>query len=133
MALNHQISTGSNTPIYKQIVEQVRSAVAGGDVAIGVKLPSVRALAEELLINPNTIAKAYAELIRDGIIESRKGRGVFVAKKKSIYSRGERNRRLTAAVDSFVSEALLLEFDEQQILDAVEKRLDQIRKRGQSA
>lgn len=133
MAMDLQISTGSNTPIYKQIVEQVRSAVAGSDVAVGAKLPSVRALAEKLLINPNTIAKAYAELIRDGIIESRKGRGVFVAKKKSIYSRGERNRRLAVAVDSLVSEALLLEFDEQQILNAVEKRLEQIRKRGRSA
>lgn len=75
MAFCFQISIGSDSPIYRQLSEQVRLAVATGKLAMGDPLPSVRALAEELVINPNTVARAYAELARDGLIEARPGRG----------------------------------------------------------
>ncbi len=130
MALDLHISTGSTNPIYRQIVDQVRRAVVCGELAVGDQLPSVRALAERLLVNHNTVAKAYVELVRDGVIESRHGRGVFVAKKRSIYTKAERNRRLETVLDAFVSEAVILDFDDDEIRRAIERKLKELNGRG---
>ena len=99
MNLNIAINTGSATPIYKQITDQVRLAVATGKLAVGDQLPSVRALAEELVINPNTVARAYTDLAREGLIESRAGRGVFVTRKRKMFTREEGRRRLEPLMD----------------------------------
>jgi GntR family transcriptional regulator len=121
------ITTGSGTPIYRQIVEQVRLAVARGALAPGDAVPSVRTLAERLVINFNTVAKAYAELVRDGVLESHQGRGVFVAsKRRQVYSRAERLRRLRQAVDTFVNEAVLLDFTALEIRRAVDEKLAEL-------
>src|SRR5262249_35170720 len=89
------IATGGGIPIYRQIVDQVRLAVVTGALAAGDPMPSVRSLAERLVITPTTVAKAYAELVRDGVLEAQQGRGVFVAnKKRQVYSRAERLRRM---------------------------------------
>jgi GntR family transcriptional regulator len=125
MAFDLEISTGGSVPIFRQIVDQVRSAVAGGRLAVGDKLPSVRTLADRLLINPNTVAKAYHDLLRDGVIESRHGLGAFVAKRRSIYTKTERARRLAAALDTFVSEALVLDFNAGEIEEALRKKLQE--------
>jgi len=118
------IATGVGTPIYRQIGEQVRLAVATGVLAAGDPLPSVRALADQLVINANTVAKAYAELVRDRVVEARQGMGFFVAnKKRQIYSRGERLRRLHQAVDAFVHEAVFLDFTADEIRNAVDEKL----------
>lgn len=122
--MDFEISTGGTVPIFRQIVDQVRSAVASGRLAVGDRLPSVRALAERLVINPNTAAKAYNDLLRDGVIESRHGLGVFVARRRSIYTKAERTRRLTAALDAFVSEALVLDFAPEEIEQALRSRLE---------
>ena len=90
MSLNINIATGSSTPIYKQITDQVHLAVATGKLSVDEQLPSVRALAEQLVLNPNTVARAYAELAREGLVESRAGRGLFVIKKRKVYSAGRR-------------------------------------------
>ena len=125
MTLNIQITTGSNTPIYQQIADQVRLAIAQQLISNGDQIPSVRQLAEQLLINPNTVAKAYAELQRDGILESRAGRGLFVAKKRQIYTKAERNRRLDIAIDNLISQTLALDFPAEEIVDALTKKLSQ--------
>ncbi|MBT4866317.1 MAG: GntR family transcriptional regulator [Planctomycetaceae bacterium] len=124
MAVDFQISIGSTVPIYRQIIDGVRRGVTNGELAVGDQLPSVRALAERLLVNHNTVAKAYQALVRDGVIESRHGRGVFVAKRRNIYTKAERHRRLDAALQAFVGEALLLDFDDAEIRQAVEKKLN---------
>ena len=85
MSFELQISAGGTSPIFKQVVDQVRLGVATGKLAAGDQLPSVRMLAERLVVNPNTVARAYAELARDGIIDSQPGRGVFVARPRQIY------------------------------------------------
>ena len=77
------ITPGSSAPIYQQIVSQVRHAIVAGSVTPGDILPSVRALAEQLLINPNTVAKAYADLSKDGLIEALPGRGLAVAPRRA--------------------------------------------------
>jgi GntR family transcriptional regulator len=117
------ITTGAGTPIYRQIVEQVRLAVATGTLVAGDDLPSVRSLAERLMINFNTVAKAYAELVRDGVLESLQGKGFFVAPKRQIFSRAERLRRLRQALDAFVHEAIFLDFSADEIRNAVDEKL----------
>lgn len=124
--LRIQITTGSSLPIYRQVVAQVRSAVATGKLAVGDPLPSVRALAGELVINPNTIAKAYSMLVRDGVLESHQGRGYFVARQRDIYTRKERLRRLSDIIDPFLAEAVSLGFDESQIVDEIQKRMQKL-------
>lgn len=120
------ITTGSRVPIYRQIVDQIRQGVAAGKVTVGDPLPSVRALAGELVVNPNTIAKAYSALVRDGVLVSQQGRGYFVAERREIYTRKERQRRLELVMDPFLAEALTLGFDEQQIVDEIQKRLQKL-------
>jgi GntR family transcriptional regulator len=120
------VMTGAGTPIYRQIVDQVRLGVATGALDPGAPLPSVRGLAEELLINSNTVAKAYGELVRDGVLESRQGLGYFVAQKRQVYSKAERLRRLRHAVDDFVHEAVVLDFSADEILKAVEEKLAEL-------
>ncbi|MDG1896647.1 MAG: GntR family transcriptional regulator [Fuerstiella sp.] len=123
MALDLTIATGSSTPIYRQVVDQVRRAVVRRELKVGDQLPSVRVMAERLLVNHNTIAKAYGELVRDGDIESRHGKGVFVAQKRSIYTRAERSRRLDDALETFLGEAIALGIDTDEILQSVTKKL----------
>src|SRR5262249_35926895 len=89
-AFQVNITTGSVTPIYRQIVDQVRLAAATGDLAAGDTMPSVRSLADRLGVNANTVVKAYAELVRDGVLDSRQGLGFFVAEKRQIFSKAER-------------------------------------------
>ena len=73
-----QIVAGSPQSLYRQITDQIRRLIATEKMAVGSPLPSVRQLAKDLRINPNTVAKAYAELVRDGVLESQAGRGYFV-------------------------------------------------------
>ena len=137
MALTFRISTGTPTPIYRQIVDQVRHAVAVVAQRPGDALPSVRALAEQLVVNANTVAKAYSELVHDGLIEARPGRGYFVADRRQIYARAERLRRLEQALGAFLSETLVLGFTPAEIRAALDKKLAAIEpdagaKRGQT-
>lgn len=125
MSLSIVISTGSDTPIYRQITDQVRLAVATGRLAIADQLPSVRALAEELVVNPNTVARAYADLAREGLIESRAGRGVFVIRKRKVFTREEGWRRLEPLIESLIGEAMAMDFGREELRAAIERRLDQ--------
>ncbi len=118
-----QIATGSDTPIYRQIHEQVVRGIASGDLAPGEQMPSVRALAERLLVNPNTVARAYSDLVKDGVLESRHGRGVFVGERRQVFSAAERSRRLEKAIETFLGEAALLDLDAGRIREAIERKL----------
>ncbi len=119
-----QISPGGSQTIYRQIVDQIRRAVAADKVAIGDSVPSVRQLAKDLVVNPNTVAKAYAELVRDGVLESQLGRGYFVARRKNIYTKAERLRRLDDVLDSVVSEALALDFASEEVVQRLVERME---------
>ena len=108
MSLSISISPASEIPIFRQIVQQIHRAVSLGQLGVGEQLPAVRNLAEILLVNPNTVARSYQELIRDGLLESRSGRGVFVAERRHVFSREERARRLQHAAEQLCHEAILL-------------------------
>lgn len=86
-------------------------------------MPSVRSLAERLVINANTVSKAYGELVRDGVLESQQSLGFFVAEKRQIYCKTERLRRLRQAADTFIREAVFLDFSAEEVRDIVDKRL----------
>ena len=117
------MTPSSGTPIYRQIIEQVRLGVATGTLLPGDAMPSVRSLAEQNLVNPNTVVKAYSELVRDGVLESHHGKGFFVAHKRQVYSRAERLRRLRQAAEAFVHEGVFLDFSADDIRQAVNEKL----------
>jgi len=119
MPITISILTGSKVSIYQQIIDQVCAAVASGQIGNEEPLPSVRTLADELLINPNTVLKAYGELVREGVVESRPGRGMFVSKRRQIYSKEERGRRIDQAITSLVSQAYILGFTPEEIIEQV--------------
>jgi GntR family transcriptional regulator len=126
-AFQIDVVTGSGSPIYRQIADQIRLGVATGALTPGQAMPSVRSLAERLVVNANTVAHAYAELVRDGVLESHQGRGVFVAnQKRQIYSRAERLRRLQQAVETFVHEAVFLDFSPDEIRRVVDQKLEDL-------
>lgn len=125
MSLRVVISTGSSTPIYKQITDQVHLAVASGKLAVGQQLPSVRALAEELVVNPNTVARAYGDLAQEGLIESRAGRGVFVTLKRRVFTREEGWRRLGPQIDALIGEAMALDITPGDLEEVFQEKLGQ--------
>ena len=105
-----QVATGDPRPIGRQIIDAVRMAIATGELAAGDQLPSVRGLAQQLTINPNTGAKAYGDLIAEGWLESRQGLGLFVAAPRQRLSEGERTRRLEDAIQRFLNDVVVLGF-----------------------
>jgi len=86
----------------------------------------VRALAERLLVNPNTIAKAYAELSREKVIESRQGKGVFVAPPRQMYTQAERNRRVAPLLDALVNEGISLGYPPEELIDLLRRQLAEL-------
>jgi GntR family transcriptional regulator len=126
VALDIRILTGSTVPIYRQIVDQVAHAATTGVLKPDDQLPSVRELAERLVLNPNTVARAYGQLVREGVAEARQGRGVFVVERRQVYSDAERRRRLEAAVDRLVSEAVALNADPAAVRAALDRGLREI-------
>ena len=95
----------SGVPVYRQVIDQVLAGIASGSLAGGEQLPTVRQVAVDLSINPNTVVRAYRELEIRGMIETQQGTGTFVAHKKVRQDEVERQRRLTQLVTEFVSRA----------------------------
>ena len=122
-ALMLQITTGDARPIVRQIVDGVRMRIATGDLEHGDQLPSVRGLAQQLSINPNTVAKAYAELVAEGWLEARQGMGVYVAAPRQRLSDAEREHRLDEAVDRFIHEVVPLGFAAGTVQVRIERAL----------
>ncbi len=113
----------SSDPIFEQIAFQVKSRVARGELAEGDRLPSVRELAKELAINPNTVARAYDALEHQGVIVRRQGAGCFVTGATSALKADERRRKLDELVQRVVIEAHHLGFEEGDVRQALERRL----------
>jgi len=103
--LDIHLSAGEGVPFYLQIVRQVKYLVASGRLAAGQELLSIRQLAERLQVNPNTVARAYRELERDGIVVKRRTAGTFVSEAGSPLAHDERIRILTDRVDALLAEA----------------------------
>ena len=119
-----QVDFKSGKPVYLQLVDQVRYAAASGSLQAGEALPSIRPLAEELRVNRNTIAKAYAELESQGVIETIPGKGCFLKENNSPFTRQVKNKLLLTEVDEAVVMAHHLQVDRGKFLALVEERLD---------
>lgn len=124
-----QIATGDPRPITRQITDNVKRLVAAGELLPGDALPSVRGLAQQLAINPNTVAKAYAELTAEGWLLSRAGMGLFVAEQRQRLSDAERALRLDAAMGRFVSDVIGLDYPPETVVDRVAAELSHYTKR----
>ena len=122
--MNFQLNFKSGKPAYLQIVEQVKFAAASGALRQGEPLPSIRPLAEELRINRNTVAKAYAELESEGVIETRPGKGSVLAENHSPLRKAVRNEILTEAIDHAIVRAHHLQIEPEELLSLVESRLE---------
>ena len=122
-----RVDPSAPEPIFEQIVRRVKEAVAGGELASGDRLPSVRELARELAINPNTVARAYEALERDAVIVRRQGAGCFVSDRPSPLSAAERRRRLRELARRAVTGAFHLGFDADAVEAAVRSELERVR------
>ncbi len=123
--MRFQCDTTSRTPIYRQLIDQVRRAIACGRVQAGDRLPSVRQLSRELVVNPNTIARAYTELEREGTLLAQQGRGVFVAEPRTDLTKKARRERLDEKLDQLFIEAVHLGFSSEELLQMLHKRMEQ--------
>ena len=93
------------TPVYRQIVDEIKAAIARGACRAGETIPSVRQMAAQALVNPNTVAKAYRELEREGIVFTRRGRGVFVSDNAPGVCRGGRRDDIQSKIEELAREA----------------------------
>lgn len=122
--MNLRLDPRSGVPIYVQVINQIKYLVASGQLEPGAQLPTIRQLAVNLTIDPNTVARAYMELDREGIISTQQGRGTFVSDREKQADLAElRRQRLRTIVRSAVSEALGLGFSAQEIMAAMEGEL----------
>src|SRR5438046_5132266 len=109
--------SASDVPIYVQIVQQIKHLVASGRLASGEELPPIRTLAEQLLVNPNTVARAYRELEIAGIVEKRRTAGTYVSGAGSPFAREEQFRILGARVDALLAEARQMKVTTDEVID----------------
>jgi GntR family transcriptional regulator len=117
-----QISPRDGIPIYLQIVNQVKYLVAAERLAPGEALPSVRKLAQQLVINPNTVARAYRELESAGVLTTRRGAGVYVSDGGSPLARREQLKILTERMDVLLAEARQMDVDLEMLVGLLHKR-----------
>ena len=123
--MEFQIAGGNREPIYRQLVTQIREGIARGRLRAGEKLPSVRELSRVLVVNPNTIARAYTELEREGVLHTRQGSGVFVAAPSNDLTKSARRQKLSELLDMLLTEAVHLGFSQDEVLAAVAERARQ--------
>lgn len=124
-SISLMVSPVSGVPIYRQIVEQVRAQVAGGRVAVGDFLPSVRQLAEELEVNPMTISKAYSLLERDGVVELLRGQGMRVKEAGASTNGKARRAALAPLLTQVAMTARQLNLTPQQVLAQLKPLLEE--------
>ena len=116
------ISTTDGVPIYQQVVNQIKYLVAAGRLTAGEELPAIRVLADRLLINPNTVARAYRELETAGIVEKRRTAGTYVSDQGSPLARRERVKILSDRIDALVAEALHMNISLDDVIKLVRQR-----------
>lgn len=120
------VNASSGVAIYVQIETQVKNAVAAGALKKGQALPSVRKLAIELRVNPNTVARAYQELEREGVIGTVPGGGTYVAGHTPRFLKSEKLRRLQPYARQIAVEGTQLGLNEEEIMEMVQEELEKL-------
>jgi GntR family transcriptional regulator len=118
-AFAFRLDAHSGVPVYRQLIDQVQAAIASSALAAGDQLPTVRQVAVDLAINPNTVSRAYREMEIRGLLDTQQGTGTFVADRKVEYSKDDRERLLGQLVGEFVSRAGAAGFTLKQLLKAL--------------
>lgn len=116
----------SGEPIYRQIVEAIKYKVASGQLAVDERIPSIRALAEELKINPRTVVKAYEELQHAGLVVMRHGQGVFVAANQGATSQSVRHKAISDMARRMLAEAFRLGACKAEVLKIIESEANKM-------
>lgn len=124
-----QINPSLSLPIYAQIVEQIRLGLASGMVAPGEHLPSIRELAMRLRVNPNTVARAYRELEREGMVKTVRGKGVYVSQRNDILNQREKKRILAQRLNLALLDAYHLGMDMDKVREILEQEITRFKKR----
>lgn len=123
MVVRFTVVPNSPLPIFAQIVQQVRAGVARGRLKAGDPIPTVRELAAQLVVNPNTIAKAYQMMEQAGVLTTRRGAGTFIAEPNCTLSNEERHRILLIKIEDCLTEAVHLRLPKQIVRDRFEKSM----------
>jgi len=113
----------TGVPVYRQLIDQVRGGIASGSLMAGDQLPTVRQLAVDLAINPNTVMRAYRELELGGLLETHQGTGTFVANKKVEKASVERERQLAQMAGEFAARAGAAGFTVEELIDRLRELL----------
>lgn len=117
------VSLADPRSITKQITDGIRMAIASGELPVGGQLPSVRGLAQQLTVNPKTVAKAYGDLVAEGWLNSSQGLGLFVAAPRQRLSDSERERRLNLAIEALAAEVVVLGYPIEHIVERIRASL----------
>ena len=121
--LQFRLDLRSGVPVYRQIIDQVLAGIAAGALASGDQLPTVRQLAVDLAINPNTVVRAYKELEIRGFLETHQGTGTFITVKEVQRDGEERQRELTQLIAEFLARAGAAGFTGREVLDRLRELL----------
>jgi len=119
----------SGTPVYRQIIDQVTGGIAAGALEPGDQLPTVRQLAVDLSINPNTVMRAYRELEIRGVLETQQGTGTFISHQKVKRDEVERQRRLNQLIGEFVARAGAAGFTLQELIADLQDMQNDVQKK----
>ena len=115
-----RLDAHSGVPVYRQLIDQVLAAVASGVMTTGEQLPTVRQVAVDLAINPNTVSRAYREMEIRGLLDTQQGSGTFIALRKVEHSKEEHKRLLGQLVSEFVARAGAAGFTVKQLMQALQ-------------
>lgn len=115
----------TGVPVYRQLIDQVRAGIASGSLTAGDQLPTVRQLAVDLAINPNTVMRAYRELELGGLLETHQGTGTFISDKKPEKKTAERERQLSQMAGEFAARAGAAGFTLEELIDRMRDLLPQ--------
>lgn len=126
-----QIDAADGIPIYLQLIQQIKYLIATGRLAASEQLPSVRKLSEQLVVNPNTVARAYRELEMTGVLATRPGSGVFVSPTASPLAKREQHQLLIDKIDIVLTEARHLEITTEGVVQLVKQRARVLTATGQ--
>src|ERR1035437_5289539 len=118
-AFAFRLDTHSGVPVYRQLIDQVQAGIASGALTVGEQLPTVRQVAVDLAINPNTVMRAYQQMEIRGLLDTEQGTGTFIADRKVEYSKNERDRKLGQLAGEIVSRAGAAGFTLKQLIQAL--------------
>jgi GntR family transcriptional regulator len=124
-----RLDTHSGVPVYRQLIDQVQAGIASGTLASGAQIPTVRQVAVDLEINPNTVLRAYRELEIRGVLDTQQGTGTFVSDRKVTQDEAEHGRQLEQLVSEFVARAGAGGFTLQELIESLDARLPEDKKR----